>query len=109
LKTANIAEVDFAKEGGLIPVVTQEAVTGQVLMVAYANREALEKTLQTHQAHYYSRSRQKLWNKGEESGHTQTVRQVYIDCDADTLLYSVDQVGPACHTGEHGCFFRKLV
>jgi len=108
LKTASISELDFAKEGGLIPVVTQEAMTGQILMVAYANLEALEKTLQTHQAHYYSRSRQKLWRKGEESGHTQAVRQVYIDCDGDTILYVVDQTGPACHTGEHGCFFRKL-
>jgi phosphoribosyl-AMP cyclohydrolase len=108
LKSAKISELDFAKGDGLIPVVTQEAATGDVLMVAYANVEAVEKTLQTGLAHYYSRSRQKLWKKGEESGHTQTVKEVRVDCDADTLLYIVDQIGPACHTGEHSCFFRKL-
>lgn len=91
-----------------MPVVTQEEGSGQVLMVAYANREAVEKTLQTGLAHYYSRSRQKLWKKGEESGHTQSVKEVRVDCDADTLLYIVDQIGPACHTGEHSCFFRRL-
>ena len=108
MKSAKISELDFAKGDGLIPVVTQEAATGDVLMVAYANVEAVEKTIQTGLAHYYSRSRQKLWKKGEESGHTQTVKEVRVDCDADTLLYIVDQIGPACHTGEHSCFFRKL-
>ena len=108
MKSAKISELDFAKGDGLIPVVTQEAATGDVLMVAYANVEAVEKTLQTGLAHYYSRSRQKLWKKGEESGHTQTVKEVRVDCDADTLLYIVDQIGPACHTGEHSCFFREL-
>ncbi len=108
MKGAKISELDFAKGDGLIPVVTQEAATGQVLMVAYANREAVEKTVETGLAHYYSRSRQKLWKKGEESGHTQAVKEVRVDCDADTLLYVVDQTGPACHTGEHSCFFRKL-
>ena len=108
MKRAKISELDFAKGDGLVPVVTQEAATGDVLMVAYANVEAVEKTIQTGLAHYYSRSRQKLWKKGEESGHTQTVKEVRVDCDADTLLYIVDQIGPACHTGEHSCFFRKL-
>jgi phosphoribosyl-AMP cyclohydrolase len=108
MKSAKISELDFAKGDGLVPVVTQEAATGEVLMVAYANREAVEKTLETGLAHYYSRSRQKLWKKGEESGHTQAVKDVRVDCDADTLLYVVDQTGPACHTGEHTCFFRKL-
>ncbi len=108
MNSAKIAELDFAKGDGLIPVVAQEAATGQVLMVAYANREAVEKTVQTGLAHYYSRSRQKLWKKGEESGHMQSIKEVRVDCDADTLLYIVDQVGPACHTGEHSCFFRKL-
>ena len=108
MKSAKISELDFAKGDGLIPVVTQEAATGEVLMVAYANREAVEKTLETGLAHYYSRSRQKLWKKGKESGHTQAVKDVRVDCDADTLLYVVDQTGPACHTGEHSCFFRKL-
>ncbi len=93
---------------GLLPVVAQEAGTGEVLMLAYANREALERTLQTGFAHYYSRSRQTLWKKGESSGHLQRVREVRYDCDADTLLYLVEQEGPACHTGAHSCFFRVL-
>ena len=108
MKPASFGDLDFAKGEGLIPVVAQEASTGEVLMLAYANREALEKTIQTGFAHYYSRSRNKLWKKGEESGHTQSVREVRVDCDGDTLLYVVDQTGPACHTGEHNCFFRKL-
>jgi len=94
--------------GGLIPVVVQDAATGQVLMVAYMNREALEKTLDTGQAWYWSRSRGALWRKGEESGHTQTVRAVRIDCDADALLLVVDQAGTACHTGHRTCFFRSF-
>lgn len=91
---------------GLIPVVAQDAATGQVLMLAYMNREALEKTLHTGQAWYWSRSRQSLWRKGEESGHTQTVRRVHVDCDADAILLTVDQTGAACHTGHRTCFFR---
>jgi len=108
LSAATIEEVDFKKGEGLVPVVTQEATTGEVLMVAYANREALQLTLETRFAHYWSRSRNKLWKKGEESGHLQRVREVLIDCDGDTLLYVVDQTGPACHTGNKTCFFRKL-
>src|SRR3989449_6466982 len=94
--------------GGLIPVVVQDAATRQLLMVAYMNREALEKTLDTGQAWYWSRSRRALWRKGEESGHTQTVRTVRIDCDADALLLVVDQAGTACHTGHRSCFFRSF-
>ena len=108
MSAATIEEVDFKKGEGLVPVVTQEATTGEVLMVAYANREALQLTLETRFAHYWSRSRNKLWKKGEESGHLQRVREVLIDCDGDTLLYVVDQTGPACHTGNKTCFFRKL-
>lgn len=93
---------------GLIPVVTQDATSGAVLMLAYANREALEKTLETREAHYYSRSRQQLWHKGETSGHVQQVKEVRFDCDADTLLYRVLQTGAACHTGEYSCFYRSL-
>lgn len=93
---------------GLLPVVAQEAGTGEVLMLAYANREALERTLQTGFAHYFSRSRLALWKKGESSGHLQRVREVRYDCDADTLLYLVEQEGPACHTGAHSCFFRAI-
>jgi phosphoribosyl-AMP cyclohydrolase len=91
---------------GLVPVVAQEAATGQVRMVAWANREALEKTLATKQAHFWSRSRAKLWRKGEESGHTLAVRQVRVDCDGDVVLYLVDPTGPSCHTGATSCFYR---
>jgi phosphoribosyl-ATP pyrophosphohydrolase/phosphoribosyl-AMP cyclohydrolase len=91
---------------GLVPVIAQEAATGQVRMVAWANREALAQTLATKQAHFWSRSRAKLWRKGEESGHTLAVREVRIDCDGDVVLYTVDPTGPSCHTGATSCFFR---
>jgi len=100
--------VDFEKGKGLVPVVVQDAKTKEVLMVAYANREALEKTLETGYAHYYSRSRKELWKKGETSGNTQRVKKVLVDCDGDTLLYLVEQKGVACHTGEYSCFFRTV-
>ena len=93
---------------GLIPVVTQDARSSEVLMLAYANREALEKTLETRQAHYYSRSRQELWHKGATSGHFQNVTEVRFDCDEDAVLYRVEQTGAACHTGERSCFYRSL-
>ena len=108
MSATTIEEVDFKKGDGLVPVVTQEASSGAVLMVAYANEEALKLTLQTGFAHYWSRSRSKLWKKGEESGHLQRVREVLVDCDGDTLLYVVEQTGPACHTGNKTCFFRKF-
>ena len=95
-------------ERGLIPVVTQDAESGEVLMFAWANREALEQTLATRQAHYFSRSRQALWRKGETSGHTQELLELRYDCDADALLYRVRQAGAACHTGERSCFYRSL-
>jgi len=101
-------EVDFEKGNGLVPVVVQDANTKQVLMLAYANREALMKTLETGFAHYYSRSRKKLWKKGETSGNVQRIKGVYLDCDGDALLYVVEQEGVACHTGEYSCFFRKI-
>ncbi len=103
-----LKKLDFKKGNGLIPVVVQEAVSKEVLMLAYANEEALKKTLRTGYAHYWSRSRQKLWMKGETSGHTQKIQKVTTDCDYDTLLYVVNQKGPACHTGEHTCFFNKI-
>jgi phosphoribosyl-AMP cyclohydrolase len=103
-----IDELDFEKGGGLIPVVVQDMGSGEVVMVAYANREAVELTLKTGYAHYWSRSRQQLWRKGETSGNTQRVRQVLVDCDRDTLLYLVEQKGVACHTGEFSCFHREL-
>jgi phosphoribosyl-AMP cyclohydrolase len=108
VKEENLKEIDFEKGGGLVPVVVQDASTKEVLMVAYANREALEKTLKTGFAHYYSRSRRKLWKKGETSGNTQRVKRVLVDCDGDTLLYIVEQKGVACHTGEYSCFFRTV-
>ena len=103
-----LAKLDFKKGNGLIPVIVQDAESKEVLMLAYANEEALQKTLSTGYAHYWSRSRQKLWMKGETSGHTQKIKQVTTDCDYDTLLYVVDQKGPACHTGEYTCFHNKL-
>src|SRR6516225_389022 len=101
--------VDFSKAGGLIPAIAQDAATGQVLMLAWMNQEAYEETLRTGRAVYYSRSRGKLWRKGEESGHTQEVREIYIDCDADTILLKVHQIGgAACHEGYASCFFRRV-
>ena len=93
---------------GLIPAVVQEADTGQVLMVAWMNRNALQLTIETGDAHFWSRSRESLWYKGATSGNIQKVREIRVDCDGDTLLLSVDPAGPACHTGEHSCFYRRL-
>lgn len=95
-------------ERGLIPAVVQEATTGELLMVAWMDREALEATLKTGLSHFWSRSRQTLWRKGETSGHVQHVDRVYVDCDADVLLVQVHQEGVACHTGHRTCFFRAL-
>jgi phosphoribosyl-AMP cyclohydrolase len=100
---------DFDKAGGLIPAIAQDADTNAVLMLAYMNRQAYEETLRTGRAVYFSRSRNQLWRKGEESGNVQEVRAVYIDCDADTVLLKVRQVGgAACHEGYASCFFRKV-
>jgi phosphoribosyl-AMP cyclohydrolase len=94
---------------GLIPVVTQEVASGRVLTLAWANREALQRTAETLEAHYWSRSRKKLWRKGEESGHVQKVHSIRTDCDQDVVLFEVEQVGGiACHTGRHSCFFLEL-
>lgn len=95
-------------DNGLVPVVAQNVNTGEVLTVAYANREAVEKTLEGGEAHYYSRSRDELWRKGATSGNTQRVAEVRLDCDSDALLYRVEPRGPACHTGERSCFFTTL-
>ena len=100
--------IDFVKAGGLVPAVAQDADSGEVLMLAWMNQAAFEETLRTGRACYYSRSRGKLWRKGEESGHVQEVRGVYIDCDADAVLLKVRQIGgAACHEGYRSCFFRK--
>ncbi len=109
MKELKIDSIDFKKGDGLVPVVVQDAEKQDVLMVAYANREAIELTMKTGYAHYWSRSRQSMWKKGETSGHLQKVREVLIDCDQDTVLYVVDQTGVACHTGERSCFHNKLV
>ena len=93
---------------GLIPVITQDDETGQVLMLAYMTKEAYQKTLETGKMTYYSRSRQELWCKGDTSGHYQYVKSLSIDCDLDTILARVDQVGAACHTGNYSCFYRDL-
>ena len=93
---------------GLVAAVAQQHDTGEVLMVAWMNREAVEKTLSTGMAHYWSRSRAKLWRKGEESGHAQSLVDFRIDCDGDTVLLLVDQTGVACHTGRHNCFFNAV-
>ena len=103
-----LAKLDFAKGNGLIPVVVQDAKTKELLMLAYANKEAIEKTLSTGLATYWSRSRGKLWVKGETSGHTQKIVSVSTDCDFDALLYLVEQKGNVCHTGAATCFHNKL-
>lgn len=94
---------------GLVPVVVQEYNTGMVLMLAYMNKEAVLKTINTKLATYWSRSRQNYWVKGETSGHFQHVKEFFIDCDKDTLLLKVEQIGPACHTGETSCFYRSIL
>ena len=101
--------IDFDKGGGMVPVITQDEASGEVLMMAYMNPEAFAETLRTGRACYFSRSRNRLWRKGEESGNVQEVRGVYVDCDADALLLKVRQVGgAACHEGYPSCFFRRV-
>jgi len=102
-------EPNFAKGDGLVPAIVQDAETKEVLMLAYMNRQSWEATLQTGKATYWSRSRQKLWLKGETSGHFQLIKDIFIDCDDDTILLQVKQLGEAaCHTGHKSCFYRKL-
>ncbi|HQR55769.1 MAG TPA: phosphoribosyl-AMP cyclohydrolase [Burkholderiaceae bacterium] len=103
-----LAEIRFDADG-LVPVIAQDAASGRVLMFAWANREALAETAQTRRAVYWSRSRNRLWRKGEESGHTQQVSEIRLDCDGDVVLYAVSQAGGiACHTGRESCFYRRL-
>jgi len=102
-------EPDFDKCGGLVPAIAQDAASGEVLMLAYVNRQAWEASLATGEAHYWSRSRSCLWHKGGTSGHVQKITSIRLDCDNDTILYLVEQVGgAACHTGRRSCFFREL-
>ena len=100
--------IDWEKMDGLIPVVTQDAISNEVLMLAYMNKEALKLTLETKQAHYFSRSKQRIWKKGESSNHVQEIKSIKIDCDNDTILLKVNQKGVACHTGRKSCFFTDL-
>ena len=101
-------KVNWARDG-LVPAIAQEAASGRVLTLAYMNREALKLTVQTGEAHYWSRSRKKMWHKGEESGYVQNVKSVHLDCDQDVILLEVEQTGGiACHTGRHSCFYLKL-
>jgi phosphoribosyl-AMP cyclohydrolase len=104
------AFVDAVKfdDNGLVPAIAQSSETGAILMMAWMNRETLERTLQTGEVTYWSRSRKEIWRKGETSGHTQHLVEALIDCDGDALLLKVDQIGPACHTGAPSCFYRKL-
>jgi phosphoribosyl-ATP pyrophosphohydrolase/phosphoribosyl-AMP cyclohydrolase len=103
-----IEKIDFEKSDGIVPVITQNNTTNEVLMLAYMNKEALELTINTNFAHYYSRSKQRLWKKGESSNHTQEVVSISVDCDNDTILLKVNQNGVACHTGRKSCFFTDI-
>ena len=100
---------DFEKGNGLVPAIVQDAKTKSVLMLAYVNEEAYDKMLETGETYFYSRSRQELWHKGETSGHFQYIQGMYLDCDDDTLLIIVEQVGAACHTGAYSCFFQEVI
>ena len=104
----NISDLDFTKSDGLIPVIVQDATTREVLTLAYTNQESLKLTVKTGNSWFWSRSRNKLWMKGEESGNTQKVKEILVDCDSDAIIYLVDPSGPACHTGERVCFHHKL-
>lgn len=102
-------KLDFEKCGGLIPAIAQDHQTNEVLMMAYINAESWEETLKSGYATYYSRSRQQLWKKGESSGHLQVVKEILVDCDLDTVIFKIEQLGPgACHTGHRSCFYRRI-
>ena len=102
-------ELDFSKGKGLLPAIVQDHASGKVLMLAYISSESWEKTLRTGEAHYWSRSRQEIWHKGGTSGHVQKIKEIHVDCDNDTVLFSVEQVGgAACHTGFESCFHNKI-
>jgi phosphoribosyl-AMP cyclohydrolase len=104
-----VSIIDFAKGGGLVAAIAQDDTSGEILMVAYMNEESLRRTLELGEVVYWSRSRQKYWHKGEESGNVQKLKGLYVDCDGDALLLRVEQVGgAACHTGKRNCFFRRI-
>lgn len=105
-----MVELDFKKSGGLIPAVAQDWQSGEILMLAYISPESWEETLKSGCATYFSRSRNKLWKKGESSGHVQKIHSILVDCDLDTVVFKVEQLGPgACHTGHRSCFYREVV
>jgi len=102
-------ELDFSKGNGLIPAIAQDHKSGKVLMMAYINKESWAKSLETGEVHYWSRSRQELWHKGVQSGNVQKIKDIFVDCDNDTVLFTVEQIGrAACHTGYESCFYRKV-
>ena len=102
-------QLDFSKQAGLLPAIVQDYASGKILMLAYINKASWEKTLETGEAHYWSRSRQELWHKGGTSGHVQKIKEIYADCDNDTVVFKVEQVGgAACHTGYETCFHQKV-
>jgi phosphoribosyl-AMP cyclohydrolase len=103
-----ISDIDFAKNGGLVPVIVQDINSREILTLAYTNKESLELTQKTGNSWFWSRSRNKLWMKGEESGNTQQVKEILVDCDSDAIIYLVEPAGPACHTGERVCFHHTL-
>ena len=104
----SVSDIDFEKGGGLVPVIVQDADTKDVLTLAYANKESLELTEKTGNSWFWSRSRSKLWMKGEESGNTQSIKEILVDCDSDAIIYLVKPSGPACHLGEKVCFHNSL-
>ena len=106
--SVSVSDLNFEKSSGLLPVIAQDYGTGRVLLLAYANLEAVRKTQETGYAHYWSRSRNMIWKKGESSGNVQKINRILVDCDADALIYQVQQKGSACHTGAANCFFREL-
>jgi len=104
-----MVQLNFSKGNGLLPAIAQDHDSGKILMLAYINKSSWEKTLETGEAHYWSRSRQELWHKGGTSGHVQKIKEIYVDCDQDTVVFKVEQVGgAACHTGYESCFFSKV-
>ena len=105
----SIDDIDFEKSDGLVPVIVQDHITKEVLTLAYANKESLELTKKTRKSWFWSRSRKKLWMKGEESGNIQNVKKILVDCDFDAVIYLVEPTGPACHTGEKLCFHNNLI
>ena len=104
----DITKIDFSKGDNLVPAIVQDANTKEILTLAYSNKESLERALTSGNSWFWSRSRKKLWMKGEESGNTQKIRKILVDCDSDALIYLVEPAGPACHTGEQTCFHNSL-